>query len=383
MCEVQDILDQYGDEYLRNHTVTPQQYKAIMAIRDCRTSALGGHVDECDDCGYSKNSYNSCKNRNCPKCQTFAKEKWIDARKEDLLDVPYFHVVFTIPEELNMIGYQNQKIVYKILFDAVAETLSELAADPEYLGAQIGFTQILHTWGQNLMLHQHTHVIVPAGGVSRDGKFVISSKDFFIPVRVLSSMFRGKFLYMLKKKYKDLEFYGSVEEYNNEEIFLALINDMYKKGWIVYCKKTFTSPEAVIEYLGRYTHRVALSNNRIVSIENGNVTFKWLDYRDNKEKIMTITAEEFIRRFLMHVLPKRFMKIRHYGLLANCNRNTKLRYWQKIVGCTTAKSRFKGLNTVEIMQKITGKDVTKCPCCLNGKMKRRKLVYGVDIPLLE
>ena len=376
MPEVQDIFERYGREYHRKHPMSSEQYKAMMDIINCRTAGLGGHVDECEECGYIQISYNSCRNRHCPKCQTFLKEKWIDARKEELLPVPYFHVVFTIPEELNMIAYQNQEKVYKILFDAVAGTLAELTADPEHLGAQIGFTSILHTWGQNLMHHPHIHCIVPSDGLTPEGKFKTGGKDFFIHVNILSRKFRGKFLWMLNKAYEAgvLKFYGSMLEYGHDQCFQNSLNSLRRKDWVVYCKETFNGPEAVIEYLGRYTHRVAISNNRILDIEDGHVTFKWKDYRDNKIKVMTITAQEFIRRFLMHILPSGFMKIRYYGLMSNRNRNTKLKQCRRAAGYEHSKAQFKGLHAAEIIKILTGKDVTVCPCCGEGKMRTRQII---------
>jgi hypothetical protein len=375
-AEIQDILKRYLEDYCKKHSLTVHQHKVLMDIVNCRTAALGGHVDECDKCGHIEVSYNSCKNRHCPKCQMLKKAKWIDARKEDLLPVPYFHVVFTIPEQLNMIMYQNQEEMYKILFEAVSGTLTELAADSKHLGAQIGFTAILHTWGQNLMYHPHLHCIVAAGGVAEDGSFKMSKEDFFIHIKVLSQKFRGKFIHMLKKAYEcgKLKFHGSTAEFNNEQIFFSLINTLYKKKWVVYSKKTFSGPEAVIEYLGRYTHRVAISNNRILSIKDGKVTFKWRDYRDNNtEKIMTITAEEFIRRFVMHILPKKFVKIRHFGLLANRNKTIKLRKLQANMSFKI-KSQFKDMKTVEIINLIIGRDVTRCPCCGKGTMKTIRII---------
>lgn len=376
MPEVQDIFERYGREYHSKHSMSPGQYKAMMDIIHCRTEAFGGHVDECEECGYIQISYNSCRNRHCPKCQTFLKEKWIDARKEELLPVPYFHVVFTIPEELNMIAYQNQEKVYKILFDAVAGTLTELTADPKHLGVQIGFTSILHTWGQNLMHHPHIHCVVPSGGLTPEGKFKTGGREFFIHVNVLSSKFKGKFLWMLNKAYEagGLEFYGSTLEYAQDQCFQSLLNSLRRKDWVVYCKETFNGPEAVIEYLGRYTHRVCISNHRILNIENGHVTFKWKDYRDNKEKIMTITAEEFIRRFLLHILPSGFMKIRYYGLLSNRNRNTKLKQCRRAAGYEHSKAQFKGLHAVEIIKILTGKDVTLCPCCGEGRLRTIRVI---------
>lgn len=385
MPEVQDIFRMYAKQYHKKHPVSPEQYKAMMDIINCRSSELGGHIDECDECGHLQISYNSCRNRHCPKCQTFSKEKWIDARKEELLPVPYFHVVFTIPEELNMLIYQNQKTGYKILFKAVSETLKELCKDPKHLGAQIGFTSVLHTWGSNILYHPHLHVVVPSGGLTPEGKFKTGDKDFFIHVKVLSSKFRGKFLHMLEKAYLDgeLEFYGSMLEYEYDQLFQAFLNTLRRKDWVVYCKETFSGPEAVIEYLGRYTHRVCISNNRILRFEGGTVTFKWKDYRDGKQKIMTITAEEFIRRFLMHILPSGFMKIHYYGILANRNKKTKLRQCQRILKFEYSKSRFREMTAVDIIKAITGKDISLCPCCKKGRLRTVRTVApkGVSPPV--
>lgn len=368
--ELQDIIREHLQDFLKEHQVTWEQAKAIMDILNCRTAALGGRIQSCPECEHTVILYNSCRNRHCPKCQTLAKEKWIDARLEDLLPVPYFHVVFTIPEELNAIMYQNKQVLYKLFFTAVAETLAELSADSKYLNAQIGFTSILHSWGQNLMFHPHIHCIVPNAGLTKEGLFKQGSNEFFLPVKVASRKFRGKFLYMLRQEFGNgkLVFHGNAEYLKDKFKFGQLVSSLYNREWIVYTKKTFSGPEAVIEYLGRYTHRIAISNNRILKLENGLVTFKWRDYRDNKEKVMTITAIEFIRRFLMHVLPYRFMKIRHYGLLSNRNRNSKLRSCQKLAGNIVSKARFKNLCAAEIVKLLTGKDITLCPSCHKGKL---------------
>ena len=276
MTEVQDIFVKYGPEYLSKHKLTLSQHKAMSAVQKCRTAQLGGHVDVCESCGNTQISYNSCRNRHCPKCQTLAKERWIENQKSNLLNIGYFHVVFTIPDTLNLIVYQNQRELYTLLFKAVAETLTELAADKKYLGAKLGFTSVLHTWGQNLMHHPHIHCIVPSGGLSSTGKWVSSRKKFFIPVKVLSRKFRGKFLHYLKHLYYQhkLEFHGSLKYLSNNNEFETLLSSMYSKEWIAYCKPPFKDAACVVEYLGRYTHRVAISNKRIVSIENNNVTFK-------------------------------------------------------------------------------------------------------------
>lgn len=378
MPEVQTIFQQYGQDYHKEHPIQPIQDKALRNIGDCRTARIGGHADQCDACGHLEISYNSCRNRHCPKCQTLLKEKWIDARKEDLLPVPYYHVVFSIPEELNQIVYQNQEEVYKLFFAAVASTLKELSVDKKYLGAQIGFTSIIHTWGQNLMYHPHIHVIVPAGGLTPSGHFISGKKKFFIPVKVLSRKFRGKFLAMLITHYEtsQLNFYSSISEYADGQHFKTLLRCLYQKEWVVYCKKTFNGPGAVLEYLGRYTHRVCISNDRILKVADNLVTLKWKDYRDNKIKIMTITAHEFIRRFLLHVLPSGFQKIRHYGLLSNRNRSSKLRRCQKLAGNIATKAQFKDLCTHQIIKIITGKDITLCRRCHTGKLWTVRLFVG-------
>ena len=363
--EVQDIIKKYGEEYKEKHKMMPHIAKTMGAIEKCRTEKLGYHEDVCDECGYRKISYNSCRNRHCPKCQSIARAKWVEEREAEILNVKYFHVVMTIPSELYMIAYQNQSKVYKILFKATAETLEELARDKKYLGAEIGFMEVLHTWGQTLVYHPHIHCIVPAGGIDKIGKWRNSKKKFFIPVKVLSRKFRGKFLYYLKKE--KLEFYGENEYLNNKQNFDELMSKMYNKEWISYCKPPFEKAKSVIKYLGRYTHRVAISNERIVSEENGEVTFKYRDYKDNnKMKEMTVKAEEFIRRFLMHILPPGFMKIRHYGLLGNRNKKTKLAVCKKLTN-TTSPVKPK-LTTLEILKKTLGVDFNICPMCHKGHL---------------
>ena len=385
MIEVQDIFAELGYKYCDEHNLPFQLRKAMMNIITCRTSELGGHVDECDKCGPTRISYNSCRDRHCPKCQTLSKERWIENRKDDLLPIPYFHVVFTIPHELEFLTLTNKKEMYSILFKATSETLLELSKDRKYLGAEIGFTTILHTWGQNLMNHTHTHNIVPSGGLSFDGqRWINSKKGFFIPVKVLSRKFRGKFLYYLKKDYyvNKLKFINEIEELKYKDVFRCFVDRLYNKEWVVYCKPPFGSAEHVIGYLGRYTHRVAISNNRIVAFENGYVVFKWKDYRDNnKEKYMTVTAEEFIRRFLMHVLPCKFVKIRHYGILSNRNRITKLKKCKRILKVSMSKIEAKvKLSITELLFKLTGLDINKCPCCSGKMVTKRKLAPKISGP---
>ena len=366
MVEIQEIIKKYGEEYKEKHKMLPYIEKTMKAIEKCRTAELGYHEDVCDECGYTKISYNSCRNRHCPKCQSIAREKWIYNRERELLNVKYFHVVMTIPSELYLIAKQNERKVYKILFKAAAETMEELAWDKKYLGAQIGFMEILHTWGQTLVYHPHIHAIVPAGGIDKKlEKWKNSKKKFFIPVKVLSRKFRGKILNYLKEE--ELEFYGENKYLEIQENFDDLMDRMYKKEWVSYCKKPFEDAKRVIKYLGRYTHRVAISNNRIVKEENGEITFKYKDYKDNqKKKEMTLKAEEFIRRFLLHILPSGFMKIRYYGFLGNRNKKTKLAKCKEFT--KTANLENIELNTLEILKKTLGVDFNLCPICHKGHM---------------
>ncbi len=380
MVEIQDIFLQHGESYRKKHKLPVHILKAMAAIEKCRTSALGGHKIICEDCGSIQISYNSCRNRHCPKCQALARERWVDKQKNNLLNVGYFHVVFTIPDTLNTMVFQNQRELYNLLFKASAETLSELAGDKKYLGAKIGHTSVLHTWGQNLMHHPHVHCIVPGGALNSLGKWVNSRKKFFVPVKVLSRKFRGKYLYYLKQLYyqNKLQFHGSQQHFSKHEDFEHFLSDLYEKEWIVYCKPPFKNASSVVEYLGRYTHRVAISNNRIVNIKDGNVTFKWRDYKDDsKGKLMTVSAEEFIRRFLIHILPPGFMKIKHYGLLSNRNKSIKLALCKQLTN-TPILSRERA-SAIDLIRKITGRDLSKCPFC--GSSKHRFICLGKSPPL--
>ena len=372
--EVADIFRQHGPVYRESHKLPRNHLRVMGAIEACRTAALGGHKDKCDQCGHLAISYNSCRNRHCPKCQTLAKEKWIEARGEDLLPIEYFHVVFTIPSELNHLVSMNRKVMYDLLFRSVSETLMELANDPKHLGAKIGVISILHTWGQNLMDHPHIHCIVTGGGLSPDGsRWVSCRKGFFLPVRVMSALFRGKFLDHLKHGFKNgaLVFPGSISHLKEPDNFETFRKRFYEKKWVVYCKPPFGGPEGVLQYLGRYTHRVAISNNRILANRDGNVSFLWRDYADdNRKKTMTLKADEFIRRFLFHVLPERYVRIRHVGLLANRNRKNNITECQKMLGGENVKKEKKQETWQEQLLRICGIDVTVCPICKKGKMCR-------------
>ena len=362
MLEVQDIFREHWEAYQSKYNPPGHVQKAARSVIKCRTAELGGHVDKCDECEYTHISYNSCRNRHCPKCQGLSKERWIAARGEELLPVTYFHVVFTLPSELQGIAFQNQEAIYSLLFKASGETIRELAADKKYLGAEIGLTSILHTWGQNLMYHPHVHMIVPGGGLTADGKWRNTQKKFFIPVKVMAKKFRGKFLHWLRQA--KLEFKGSQEYLADAIQFMNFVDSMHRKDWYVYCKRPFKTTNSILEYLGRYTHRVAISNHRIVSLKDGQVTFKWRDYKDNgKEKIMTISAFEFIRRFLLHVLPPGFTKIRHYGFLASAVKGVKLTLCKRLNGVKIFTLSYKHLSVAELMLKLTGRDITRCPRC--------------------
>lgn len=371
MSEIQDIFIQCSEEFLSCNHVSFEQLKAINAIKNCRTDSLGGHIEICDTCGNVHVSYNSCRNRHCPKCQGMAREKWIYDRQQDILPIKYFHVVFTVPEELYPIFRMNQKLLYDILFKASSQTLLELSSDKKYIGAQIGFISVLHTWGQNLMFHPHIHCIVTGGGLSEnENSWRNSKKKFFIPVKVLGKKFRGKFLCYLKDEYyaNELKLYSEGHRLMDKFVFSDFIDNLFKKNWVVYCKKPFENENCVINYLGRYTHRVAISNSRIVDFKDKKVTFKWKDYKDNsRNKIMTLDASEFIRRFLLHVLPKGFVKIRYYGLLSNRNRNLKLARCKTIF-----KIQIKGkehrMNAAELFKILTGREIDSCRKCKQGKM---------------
>ena len=365
MEKIQEILNNGLEKYEKENKVIGYKKKVVHAIKECKTGAIGAHKYVCDECGYEEIAYNSCRNRHCPNCQTGKKLKWIEARKEEVLNIKYYHVVFTIPSEMYSIAIQNQSSIYKIMFKASAETLQELAEDEKYLGGEIGFFSILHTWGQNLMYHPHVHIVVTGGGLTEINTWKEKEGDFFIPVKVMSRVFKGKFLNYMKKE--RIEFYGKNRDLENPAAYNNLIQSLYNKEWIVYCKEPFKNAECVIQYLGRYTHRVAISNERILEVTENTVKFKWRDYKDNnKMKEMTISIQEFIRRFLLHILPPHFMKIRYYGILGNRNKKKKLLKCQIL---TRTKIYIKKqLPTLELLKQTLGKDFNLCPHCKKGHM---------------
>jgi Putative transposase/Transposase zinc-binding domain len=327
--ELAGIFRQHGDTYRKARSLPLEQRRVMRAIEVCRTSVLGGHAEVCGQCDYTRISYNSCRNRHCPKCQNSERAKWLESRQGELLPVEYFHVVFTVPEEIARIAFYNQEIVYGILFGAASETLLTIARDPKHLGAEIGFFGILHTWGQNLLHHPHLHFVIPGGGIGPDLEWVCCRPGFFLPVKVLSRLFRRLFLEALRQAYakKQLQFFSEMEALKEEPSFRNYLLPLEQAEWVVYAKPPFGGPRKVLDYLGRYTHRVALSNDRILDVSNGQVTFQWRDYRARdkyKSRTMTVSADEFIRRFLMHTLPPRFQRIRHFGFMANRFRKRKL-----------------------------------------------------------
>jgi hypothetical protein len=360
------------------HVLNPQQRKAFEAIRDCRTAALGGHVEyveQCDTCGHLVKAYNSCRDRHCPKCQASARAKWLAAREADLLPVPYFHVVFTLPREIGRLALQNAREIYNILFRAASETLLTIASDPKRLGAAVGFLAILHTWGQNLHLHPHLHCVVPGGGIGPGGAAWIGCRkqSFFLPVQVLASRFRNVFLTYLREAFEDgrLKFHGEMAAFARPGTFAALCNRMKRIKWVVHAKAPFGGPERVLKYLARYTHRVAISNSRILSIADGKVTFLWKDYADaSKVKPMALDAVEFIRRFLLHILPAGFVRIRQFGFLANRARRDKLTLCRALLGAPSAPPRS---TLVEVGDRKAGEK--PCPVCRTGHMILIRLPY--------
>jgi Putative transposase/Transposase zinc-binding domain len=336
--EVADIIRQYGNSFIAKHRswLTWFHLRILYAIESCRTAALGGHLDRCSRCGYEAISYCSCRNRHCPKCQTNARDKWLAERSKELLPVSYVHVVFTLPHEVSWLALQNKKIIYDLLFRTSAATLLQVAADPKHLGAEIGFLSVLHTWGQNLLHHPHIHCVIPSGGLSPDHQHWVHPRyAFFLPVKVLSRVFRGKFVAGLKRAFRqgELVFPGGRRSLAGEKAFLEFLRLLFRQDWVVYAKRPFGGPEHVLHYLARYTHRVAISNHRLVSVADGNVTFRWKDYaHGGKQRKMTVCAEEFLRRFMLHVLPRGFVRIRFSGFLANRRRKQLLPLCRRLLG---------------------------------------------------
>jgi hypothetical protein len=372
--EVADIFRLYGDTYRQSNSLPYEQIKVMHHIEICRTAELGGHLQQCDQCGFEQPAYNSCRDRHCPKCQCLVKEKWLNDRKQELLPCGYFHFVFTLPHDLNPIILCNKRITLQILFNAVSETLQAFAKDPQWrLEGQLGFISVLHTWSQTLMDHFHLHCLIPAGVLSfKKDRWIPARESFLFRIDSLAKEFRKRYLKNLQTAYlnKELIFPGNTAEFESQHGFEKLLKSLSKVKWIAYAKRPFAGPQQVLEYLGRYTHRVAISNNRILSIDQGKVTFTYQDReRQNEIRTMTIDADEFIRRFLLHVLPNGFMKIRYCGFLAHKNKQQAIALLRKLID-PDAKLPEKMKETIlEMMLRLTGKDITCCPECKRGKMR--------------
>jgi hypothetical protein len=374
--ELADVFRCYGADYRQKHgaSMSVAQRRVMTAIEVCRTAVLGGHLEMCDHGGHQRNAYNSCANRHCPKCQSLARAKWLEDRQSELLNTQYFHVVFTVPEEISTIAYHNKRQVYGILFRAAAETLRTIAADPKHLGAQIGFFAVLHTWGSNLLHHPHLHCVVSGGGLSADGsQWIYCRNGFFLSVRVLSRLFRRLFLEQLCNAFDagNLEFFSSLESLQDPSAFRNYLAPLREVEWVIYAKRPFAGPEQVLDYVGRYTHRVAVSNNRLLDIAEGKVSFRYKDYRhEAQQKTMTLQAEEFIRRFLLHVLPEGFQRIRYYGFLANRYRQQKLARCRDLLDTSQPEPAASKVNNDyrDRYEELTGSSLWQCPVCHQGRM---------------
>jgi hypothetical protein len=383
--ELADVVRAHRDDFIagREKGVSAAERRVLDDIAACRTAARGGHVQRCDRCGHQRIAYNSCRNRHCPKCQETARADWTVEREREVLPVEYYHVVFTIPHELAGIALQNKRLVYDLLFQASAETLGTIARDPKHLGAEIGVLSVLHTWGQTLEHHPHVHCLVPGGGLSPDGtRWIACRPGFFLPVRVLSRLFRGKFLHRLRAAFErgELAFHGRLAGLQDQAAFRALLAAVYAKTWRVYARPPFGRPELVLRYLARYTHRVAISNARLIALRGGRVTFWWKDYRHRgRSRKMTLSAVQFLRRFLLHLLPKGFIRVRTYGLLANRHRRAKLaqcRWAIAHAGVSTADEPLANIGTA-----AANDELGQCPVCRKGRMACVLVLSSADLRL--
>src|SRR5229473_5070996 len=373
--ELADIFRLHGPAYRQAHDLPWQQQRLMQAIENCRTPALGSVVECCSQCQYTHIQYRSCRNRHCPKCQGLARARWLQQRQAELLPVEYFHVVFTVPELMAQIAFYNKAVVYEILFRATAQTLLTIARDPKRLGVELGFFAVLHTWGQNLHFHPHLHCVVPGGGIAPEQtRWIACQPGFFLPVRVLSRLFRRLFLEALQKAFEtdQLQFHGGIESLGERNAFLQYLTPATQTEWVVYAKPPFGGPAHVLDYLGRYTHRVALSNDRLLSHENGEVTFRYKDYRlhgREKHKVMTLSEEEFTRRFLTHVLPRGFQKIRFWGFLSHRRRKPQLALCRQLLQTPAQELLPQPQDYRELYQTLTGRSLKRCPSCGACAMK--------------
>jgi hypothetical protein len=369
--ELAEVFARHGAGYRSAHALVGVQHRALRAIEACRSARLGGHLAQCDGCGALRYHYHSCRNRHCPKCQTLAKERWLAARRAELLPVPYFHLVFTLPHELNALAQGNPREIYALLFDAVSATLLEFGANRRWLGGEIAASLILHTWGQTLTQHLHLHCLVAAGALGAQGQWIRTRRGFVFPVKALSPVFRGKFLAGLRRVFDSgaLALEGSTRTLAQRVARARFVADLRAKPWVVYAKRPFGGPEQVLDYLGRYTHRVAISNNRLLSLDDAQVRFRYKDYaHGNRHKVMSLGAQEFIRRYLLHVLPKGFMRIRHYGLLANRAKAEKLAAARAALNAPAPTMNIEPESVEAFYLRTTGRDIHQCPRCTIGRM---------------
>jgi len=378
--EVADIIRAAGELFIEQnrHWLRWKHVKVLRAMARCRTAALGGHLDECTRCGHRAISYNSCRNRHCPKCQTAARDRWIAARQKELLPTHYLHVVFTLPSRLAPLVLQNKKVLYDLLFRTSAETLLEVARNPEHLGAEIGFFSVLHSWSQQLHLHPHVHCVVAAGGLSPDHtRWIHARENYFLPKKVLRKVFRGKFVEALKQAFHhgQLNFHTDLQLLADPKTFAAWLRTLFRENWVVFLKPPFGGPEYVLHYLGRYTHRVAISNHRLVSFADGQVTFRWRDSADgNKQKLLPLSVNEFLTRFLLHILPQGFVRIRNFGFLANRRRRTLLPLCFQLLGAPQLPAEEQPSSTEDVA------DLYRCPNC-GGPMKIIERLTAAEIQL--
>jgi hypothetical protein len=382
--ELADIIRLYGDDYRRSHTVSHEQLKAMRHIEICRTAKLGGHVEQCNLCGFEQIAYNSCRDRHCPKCQTLTKEKWLNDRKAELLPCGYFHLVFTLPHDLNPIILSNKRLALNILFAAVNDTLQAFAKDPQWrLCGRLGFISVLHTWSQALMDHFHLHCMIPAGVLSfTKDRWIPANDSYLFKITSLAKAFRKRYLKLLLNAYlkEKLIFTEKTAALESKQSFEKLIDALSNTTWNAYAKRPFAGPEQVLEYLGRYTHRVAISNNRIIAIDNGSVTFTYRNrQRDSEIEEMTLVAHEFIRRFLLHVLPKGLIKIRYFGFLSHTNKNKQIPIIRELIDPDATFPEKINESICEMMLRLTGTDITCCPKCKKGKMIRIKKLPKDDL----
>jgi hypothetical protein len=380
-----DIFRQHGSAYRQAHPMPLHHHRAMQAIEACRTPVLGGVEEWCDQCQYTHIRYRSCRNRHCPKCQGEARAKWLEQRTAELLPTAYFHVVFTLPAPIAAIAFYNQKIVYDLFFRTVADTLLTIAGDPDRLGVETGFFCVLHTWGQNLHFHPHLHCVVPGGGLSPDhDRWIAGSRKFFLPVKVLSALFRRLFLAALAQAHTagHLQFFGELVALSDPVAFARYLTPLADQKWVVYAKPPFGGPQQVLEYLGRYTHRVAISNRRLLSLENGQVSFEWKDYRDaNRLKVMRVSADDFIRRFLQHVVPPGLQRIRYYGFLANCHRARQLAVCRQLLATVCSLLLPQPADCRDWLAILTRTALRLCPRCGKASLIRLRFFPSCHGPV--